>query len=678
MPSETPSGKTRNTKSLSWIKIITITLILVFYGFLLVHKIELPVADDMPRHIKNGEMILKGNYEVLFKNTYSYTETNSSFINHHWLSGVTYYLLFKVVGWSGLVIFKVIIMLSAFLILFLATIKKANFWLVTLLSIPTIVILNERTGLRPENFSYLFISIFIYLIFSLVKNESSKKIYWLIPIQLLWVNMHIFFFIGPVLVGSFLLEKIILYRKNIIHNKVIKKLSIVFFSLIAVCFLNPSGFKGVIFPFKIFTNYGIKTIENTSIPDFLRTTSLWSDYSIVVFFITLIISIISFATYYKFNQKANHKEFLPHYFFAILVTTILSIKLLRGLALYAMTFLPIISINSNNLFLKIRDKLQLDQNKLNYFVFSTLLTILLILIFPIFKILTDNKIMGIGLTNYSNDSAQFFKDNKLSGPIFNDFDIGSYLIYNFYPAEKVFVDNRPEAYTESFFKDEYFKTFKSEDKWHELLEKYNFNVIFFNPYDKGDGISDFLWRRARDPKWVLVYVDPYSNIFVRNIDENKDVIEKYKITEENVEKRLQILSESNNPYDRATVADTYNLLGQTDLGFNKFLEIVTIWPNLPKIWTALGIMEFADERRKNPYNTILFFEKAIENGSKTTELYFNLSMAYIRVGQIGKAKEAAKKILRINPKNFDGKKLVEIIEREESKQQNSSIWYKIP
>ena len=35
-------------------------LILAFYGSLLLHKIDLPAADDLPRHIQNGATLLQG------------------------------------------------------------------------------------------------------------------------------------------------------------------------------------------------------------------------------------------------------------------------------------------------------------------------------------------------------------------------------------------------------------------------------------------------------------------------------------------------------------------------------------------------------------------------------------------------------------------------------------------
>ena len=43
-----------------------------------------------------------------------------------------------------------------------------------------------------------------------------------------------------------------------------------------------------------------------------------------------------------------------------------------------------------------------------------------------------------------NASADFFKTENIKGSIFNNYDIGGYLIFNLFPNQKLFVDNRPE------------------------------------------------------------------------------------------------------------------------------------------------------------------------------------------------------------------------------------------
>src|SRR6185503_15227883 len=96
------------------LKIIVFALLLCFYASFLVHQIALPVGDDLPRLIRNGNDIVHGNYDVLTKNVYSYSEPDHAFANHHWLSGVVYYFVDQTVGWNGQVIFKIIVLLTAF------------------------------------------------------------------------------------------------------------------------------------------------------------------------------------------------------------------------------------------------------------------------------------------------------------------------------------------------------------------------------------------------------------------------------------------------------------------------------------------------------------------------------------------------------------------------------------
>src|ERR1051325_6100113 len=95
------------------LRTVVFILILGFYGSLLLHKIDLPAADDLPRHIQNGAMLLQGNTGVLYKNLYSYTERDFALPNHHWFSGVTFYVLERLFGFDGLVLFKTVVLLSA-------------------------------------------------------------------------------------------------------------------------------------------------------------------------------------------------------------------------------------------------------------------------------------------------------------------------------------------------------------------------------------------------------------------------------------------------------------------------------------------------------------------------------------------------------------------------------------
>src|SRR3990167_5292194 len=258
----------------TWPKVLVFILLLGFYASFLVHPIALPVGDDLPRLIKNGETVFR-NPDVLTKNVYSYTEPDQPFANHHWFSGVVFYLLDQAVGFSGLIIFKGIVLLAAFSLLFFAATKKADFWLVALFSIPTILILRERTFVRPEIFSYFFIALYLYLLTDLEEHPERRRIFWLIPLQLLWVNLHLFFGVGILMAAGFLFEKIRRLR-NDPHNPQLKlltkRLAALLLALILVSLINPFGFRGALFALElnISKDFPIRILETRSLSEFVK------------------------------------------------------------------------------------------------------------------------------------------------------------------------------------------------------------------------------------------------------------------------------------------------------------------------------------------------------------------------------------------------------------------------
>jgi len=68
----------------NWLGISIVGACLAFYFCLLATPINLATA-DLGRHLKNGELLLSGNLDLLYKNYYSYTDPDYAFINHHWL-----------------------------------------------------------------------------------------------------------------------------------------------------------------------------------------------------------------------------------------------------------------------------------------------------------------------------------------------------------------------------------------------------------------------------------------------------------------------------------------------------------------------------------------------------------------------------------------------------------------
>jgi tetratricopeptide (TPR) repeat protein len=634
------------------IKIFVFALILVFYGSILAHKINLPMADDLPRQMKIGELLLQGNWDLLYTNVLSYVEPDHFFFNHHWFSGILFFLLYQVIGWSGLVVFKVVMFLTAFSLIFFTALKKADFWLVSLFSLPALIVILERTGLRPEVFSYVFVATYLYLLIDLDDHPDRKWIYGLIPLQMFWVNMHVFFSIGIMMVAGFLFEKIVLNWNNRawLKSPLVQKLGIVFLGVLGISLLNPRGIAGVLYRYP--ANFPIVISENRSLDAFVSQETFWEDPAVAMVYGCVGLLILSYVI--AFRQK----QYRIFFALASLATSLLVFNILRSLTLFGFMFLPAVTANFNGSFLALKEWIAREMPNIAKYVRRGAIAILIgafvFLIYPGWAPFVAYKVRGVGLVPWAEDAANFFKENNLHGPIFNDADVGSYLIWYLYPEEKVFTDNRfGDAYSASFYEDIATPMISDEYIWQNAMLQYDFNVIFYNHYDGAAESRPFVWRRLHDPEWVLVHADPAVVILVRDLPENAAVIEQFRITPENVEERLQYLITSPSFTDRAAAADLMNLVGRNDLARELFLQIALEWPDRGRIWAVLGQMARDENTEEASVLALMLFQRAIQEGRGTAENYGFLGAMYMRMGMRDQALEALRRSLEINPARQD-------------------------
>jgi len=125
----------------------------------------------------------------------------------------------------------------------------------------------------------------------------------------------------------------------------------------------------------------------------------------------------------------------------------------------------------------------------------------------------DNKWFGAGLDSFvPMKEVAFLKKYHLDGPIFNDYVIGGYLMWDLYPDYKVFIDPRGGSYNNQFFQDYMDFTTKpltSEDI-HRFTKKYPFKVAIIH-YGNSPLIFEFL--RAGD-EWRLLYFEKNAAILI--------------------------------------------------------------------------------------------------------------------------------------------------------------------
>jgi len=117
-------------------------------------------------------------------------------------------------------------------------------------------------------------------------------------------------------------------------------------------------------------------------------------------------------------------------------------------------------------------------------------------------------------------AIDFLRTNPVHGNMFNNDEIGDYVIYWLYPRYKVFMDGRSDMYGAPILK-EYLKVAHIESGWRDVLAKYDINYVFFYTH------SVLVRHLSTDAGWTGIYSDNVASIFLRNIPGNAEAIVRY-------------------------------------------------------------------------------------------------------------------------------------------------------
>lgn len=488
-----------------WVKIL-----LLFFVFSFLFRTDHSFDQDLGRHLKLGEIILQ-THQIPKTNLFSYTNPDFPFINTHWLFEVWVYWGSHTFGIWGLLLRKVIIILvSVFLIL--KIIPKEKSALLLLIGFIFLHVLRERVELRPEIFSFLFTTLTLFILNNFSESEQksndrytfvyTKSIFLLPLIQLVWVNTHIYFFVGLTLQAIFLIY--MGYQKLRLQTGFVKlKILVSIFILsVLVSLINPNGIAGFLYPLEVTKNYGYTVVENQTM--FLLESINFKDVNFLFVKIAMVIVVLSIIASI-IRRHLNLKNIL-------LALTGVTLALLNVRSFPYLVFLSLPAVLQNFGEIK-RNTL----TKILSIIFGLLLILesYLYLNGSYYKYTDNQHGVGLGYIESGKGTLDFVLSHDLPGPIYNNFDIGSYIIYRAYPKYKVFVDGRPEAYPTQFFTGIYIPSQSDYKNFKEIEKLWSFKTIIFSHTDQTPWGRTFLSQVIKDEEWRLVYIDDFMVILTK-------------------------------------------------------------------------------------------------------------------------------------------------------------------
>lgn len=519
----------------------------LFFLFCLSFSTSTDFSQDLGRHLKLGEIILQTR-RIPNVNLFSYTNTTFPFINHHWFAEVIYFLLKSIFGLYSLQILKIALIFFAGLVSIKSALAKGSRLVVFLTSLFLFPLLLDRLDIRPELFGFLFFALLLYILFF----QENRRLYYFIPfILLLWVNIHITFIFG--------LGLVLLKRKKFLT----------IFTLLAVIF-NPHGVSGMLYPLNIWKNYGYTIVENQNL-FFLKSVML----SPLIQYFLLSIPFIFVALFILLARK-------KYIFFIILLTFfILPFWQIRHMPFFVLASIPTVSFAYSLVLFGLKTNTRFEKYRNILYGIFILLCILFSSAFifnTYYHVFDKGKSFGAGFDEQQKKATDFVFKSKLKGRIFNNFDIGGYVIYRLFPTYKVFVDNRPEAYPADFFQKVYVPLQENKDFREKIFRQYDIHTIFFSHTDMTPWGRTFIEQILKESKWKMVYLDDSIVILT---DETK-----YSDIRSDEKYIVQLVSSQDNYLSLLRLTSILSVMGRNDLSRKAFIKAQNLNPSSCSIQRA--------------------------------------------------------------------------------------------
>ena len=508
---------------------------LIVFGFIFVLiSITLPFHDpDFYWHIITGEYIYSTR-TLPTVDIFSFTMAGQPWVLHEWLSQLILYWVSSTFGLPGLRVLTGLMFVPAFyLVNRLSYTLNTNLFRTTMLTGVFMILSFPSCSPRPQLFTFLFLAIFVYVLFRMKYLDDRSKLIILPLIMVIWANAHGGYLIGLVLMGIIWATELAQAFFNKSRGEALpghfKALSITLVVTVLASLLTPYTYELWLYPFQVMGLDAAKVfITEWQSPDFHDL--LYQAYlaAIMAYGAVLVYS----SRKPDLTEAALSGSFI---FLGFLATRNIPLTVLVIVPLFALFARHIAfassgqhlapevstSINQDSMFFDRSSPSKSDpvknQSGIAGWVFISLCVIAAILIYrneeqqdPAEKL---NETLPVA-------AVEFIKENNITGRMFNNYNYGGFLIHEFYPDQKVFIDGRADMYGDELMW-EYMNIYNGGENWKELFDKHSIDYALVG---KQAPISQLLQLSG---EFVSVHEDSGHILLVRKTQKYEQIIEKY-------------------------------------------------------------------------------------------------------------------------------------------------------
>jgi hypothetical protein len=449
-------------------------------------------------HLRTGAWIVE-HHAVPVTDPFSIVGRDKPWVAYSWLFEVMLYEFYRWKGMVGAVVFSLLILVGLAVALHGAIYRRMDgFAAPVALSAACLFAMAPLNSPRPWLFTFLFFTIELDIIFGVIIGDpgasAGRRLWLLPPLFALWANLHIQFVYGlAVLVLAAATQELGFFMAKMDAGTVRapdeyrRQLWAVTGLSVLATLLNPYTWRIYRVVMEVATQrlpFGI--ITELARPNFRSPF----DY--------VVAALVLYAAFVLARKTMRGRLFA---WILLASATFISLRAIRDEWMVAIVAVLIIAASN-----AAREPSAAELPRLHCLATAAIVTLLIFL-----------TAHGRGLTNaamaqriasvFPAKAADMIEQNKISGPLFNDFAWGGYLIWRL-PELPVSIDSRTNIYGDARIARS-LDTFNCVGGWQTDPELVSAHVVIGQV---GECLSSAL---QADPKFELVYRDEIAVVFVR-------------------------------------------------------------------------------------------------------------------------------------------------------------------
>ncbi len=474
----------------------------LFIGCVALFKV---VDSDIWWHIRAGQVMWETK-SLITLDPFAYTRAGLPYLaTHEWVSQLVLALAYGIGSDAGIIVLRILCALGvATLVL---SIDRKNLWPNALLMMGAAIVMRQGFIERPQMFSNILFAANILIGLLLLNTDDLRRrkrfLITMVGLQILWVNMH-----GAEALLSFLILGAVFFQEIVGSRRrdVLRLYVLAGLALFAAMFISPNTYHNFSYVWLLFTDRTAEFIKEWS-------PHPWNQY-LIQFGVFWIVAIASIVTSRRHIIATS---------IILLVTGVLSRMGARHEVLFMIAALAITfyELQGNE---KWQTLLEWLRARLWAAILLTIVLIgMIVWIDASYRAFVwRSNLKGIGHFAPAEGAVDFLERNKIVGNVFNSYAIGNYLMFRKIP---VFLDGRNVDYGYEYLK-QALDARGSAAALRDLEQQYKFTIAVLESGWTNKGSDEFMFLKD-DPTWVLVYVDDWTAVYLKNIPDHRAVIDAF-------------------------------------------------------------------------------------------------------------------------------------------------------